>query len=293
MTAGQSRWFRSMISEALDAHDLEWQLAEDSLLIRRGGDLEPVQVGLERLTHRCLSEPPDSWPELVAEHVEVTVTTLDEAAEWVRRREDFAWVREQLAVRLLPGELVDTALARDTVMRQQLPGTVSALIVDRPQSLQAVAREDIFSWGLSEDELLELALDNVRRRAAATLRGIDLDGGVAIQLLTEASYLTASLALTLDDYPEVAGEHGTLVTIPHLRALIAYPINDSHTIQATHALLPLARMMYDSAPGGITPSLLWRRAPGSWLELPASLEDDTLLFAPPVEFVELLSQLGS
>jgi hypothetical protein len=196
-------------------------------------------------------------------------------------------MKDLLAVRVGDEESLPTD---KLIFRRDLPGTISYLVFDLPNSVESVAPHLPEIWGKSIDELFALGLANVKQSANPSIEQVEIEPGATFTAYTGDSFFTASFALLLDQLDGATGPHGTLVAIPHRHMLLIHRIETAAAVFAVQHLGVLAVNLDEQGPGSISPNLFWYRD-GKFVNLPFRIEGDSFNFRPPEEFMEMLNAL--
>jgi len=283
------QWTRLMneIRACLKARGMEFVIAESGQIVMRtaGGE---KRLGLLNLTQICRQVEPEKWAGVIGRHFDSIMQTEREVLELEGKIRDFEQVKTTLVVRLAPEDAMPPELL---VARMDLPGTVSYLALDLPTSIRPLKPSEVAVWGKTNDELFELALENVVRLAKPEVSTPELEPGIACTALVGESFFVATHALLLDLHPECLGAHGSLVAVPHRHCVLAYPIEDLQVIQAIPRLAMIGRKLETEGPGSISPRLYWYHH-GGFVVLPYEIKANTFNFSPPEDFVAVLNELG-
>jgi hypothetical protein len=258
-------------------------------LLKEDGTPEEATFGLGNLAQLCHQVPRKQWRELIAMHFGQLETAQRESEALQARMADFAQVRDMLMVRLaeegaLPAEM-------QPVAREHLPGIVSYLVFDLPTTVQTLRREMIEPWGLSDDELFAVALDNVHAQVVPEITRQPLRDGPPCLVMSGESFFIGTHALLLRHHPECLGRAGALVAVPNRHCVITYPIDGLDVLQVTHLIAIVAINMYREGPGSISPRLYWYHD-GAFTDLPYEIRNNTVEFTPPEEFLTAVSQFA-
>ena len=252
-----------------------------------GGSFPQGHYGVMNLAQVCNQVPGDEWPQRIADHFDSLIAAARDHERFNVREAEFEQVREMLAVRI--GD--EQSLPIDKlIFRRDLPGTISYLVFDLPNSVESVPPELPEKWGKSVDELFELGLANVKKTAKPSIEQVEIQHGVSFTAYTGESFFTASFALKLNELDGATGPHGTLVAIPHRHVLLFHRIENADAIFAVQHLGVLAVNLDEQGPGSISPNLFWYRN-GTFTSLPFRIEGDSFHFRPPDEFMEMLNGL--
>lgn len=253
-----------------------------------GQGREHMQLGLLNLAQVCHAADRSQWPRLVEAHFQLVDTLAGQrtAFEPVAGLEQ---VRDQLAVRIWPEEILGSLRSENLIWREDIPGTVSALVLDMPTSVRTIKPEEANGWDKGIDELFSLALENVYRKYPPDISQHEINGAGMV-LLTGESFFIASHALLLDRYSQCLGPHGAIVGLPHRHVVLCHPIRDGGVVPALNSMMPAVIGMEKEGPGSITPSLYWYHD-RQFVNLPFETGQDQIRFMPPEEFVDVLREL--
>jgi len=287
----QFRTFRGLVEHrfAVRSHQCVWGDGVLTLDPRQNDGLS--HVGLANLAQLCAHAPETEWSNLIEEHFRILSRSQSEQRRLDQIIRDFDKVSEILSVRIWPEDCLGSRDERRMIWRKDLPGTVTALVYDLPSSVRNVRPEEAKVWRKSENELFDLALENVRETCIPDLTDQELGDGMQATLFADESFFVASHALLLDDRPEVLGRFGALVAVPHRHVMLTFAIDDPKVIQAIPRIIPIVVALEKQGPGSISPRLYWYQN-GEYYDLPFRLENRNLHFYPPEEFVEVLNLLS-
>jgi len=251
----------------------------------------PGVHGLGNLAQLCWQAPEARWPEIIARHLGLSRPERLSALAMDLVGGSFDRIAEHLAVRLYPGDYLADAARVHVVHRTDLPGTLTLLVVDTPQSVMAVPAPLVEQWGLSREQLFERAIANIARLSASSWHLLPMPPGVGAPLhaLTGDHYVTSHL-LRADPGLPVVGTSGNLVAAPHRGALFSLPIDGGVAPFAIEALLTFSIGMFHEGPGSITPHLFWRTPAGNYELQQGCREGRHHRLAPTPGFAPLLAR---
>lgn len=253
-----------------------------------GGPLPSSAFGLQNLAQICRQADRDAWRDIIRAHFD-TVFSVSEADSALRLdMTDFEAIRGQLRARLYPEDILRQS--DDVVVRAGPPGTLEAVVVDLPTCVRTVSRSEAALWPVSVDALHALARENLMLGGPLQVSTAEVERGVHIKVIQGDPYYAASHALWLDRYLAEGLPHGALVALPRRDIALFHEIRSLSAIEAVTALLRIAIAMHRDGPGSLTPNVYWRRQ-GEFEPLPCSLEDGTMRFSPPDDFLDLLDTL--
>lgn len=251
-------------------------------------------LGLQNLSQVCNQCPMDDWPEIVSSHFETLASAQSDQEDLADKIEEFDAIKHLLAIRLYDASYLESC--EDAwVYREDLQGTISALVFDLPTSIRQVAPSEAKAWDLPQDELFRIALENVHGAYSEGWDSelIEVVPGLKVTATMGDDFFAPTKALLFPHTPDVVGTHGALVGIPHRHVLLSYPIEDLEVVRAVNALIPVVLGMHQEGPGSLSSMLHWYRPGGGFVGLPTAQGDDGLIFTPPDEFVDLLNTLSA
>ncbi len=290
LSRGQYALFTRLVREHWERHGRVVVDVDDGVV--RFADAREPALGLGNLVQVCNQCPVDAWPDVIAEHFDALEAAGQEIEAMGEALRDLEQARRYLAVRLYDVQLA-ADLAGAVVVREDLPGTVSALVLDLPKAIQTVRPEQLGAWGCDLEEAFARGLENVLTQygEAWRLERVQLEQGLEVLAVGGEDFFVGTQALALDRRPELLGPHGSLVAVPHRHALLAYPIADLGVVRAVEALALIAHGMHREGPGSISPLVYWYSPERGFIALPIERAEDGLVFRPPEPFLDLLQTL--
>jgi hypothetical protein len=282
--------FLNMIKADLDRRGLLTHIdGPNGVVMLRNPGQEAQRLGLQNLAQMCHTQDCARWPEVIARHFS-TVLNMDEASQLLEDcARDFEKARGLIKVRLYPRDWASMSVP--TVYEELAEGFVAALVYDLPDRIGSVHPDHAAAWNVSQQDLFEIGLANVRANDLVKHAHTDLPKGGTLQHLIGDTFFAASHALFLDEYLPADNHWGAVVAMPHRHAVFFHPIANLSVVPSINALIFLADKMFQDGPGSISPSLYWFRAGGFTL-LPARISKKSIEFHPTAEFVEMLSELS-
>jgi hypothetical protein len=290
-------WFVATLATDLDGRGLEHRFDMDAGCVHvevEGGRKVPNVLGLQNIAQVCRARPRDAWADAVAHHFDVAFDVKDgRAAEELAK--DWALAKAHVKLRLYREEHLPSI---PLVTWHVANGLVAVLTFDLPDTVISVRHPDRTTWPVSDEDLYEVALENVRKEGHLRSNEVDIGDGASIHVLEGGqTFFAASHCLFLDEYlGEKGALHGTVIAIPQRHVVLYHPINDLRVVGAIQSMLVTATNMFADGPGSISPDLYWLPPDDHGVldllvHLPCERTKDTLRFMPPPEFVELLSSL--
>ena len=290
-TPQQYRDFLHQVTAYFNKNKRRFTLGDGVIYVEDAKEGGKNQLGLLNLAQMCARNETKDWADIVTDHFRTLEKSYSEQKVLEERIDDFTRVAELLAVRLWPEDYLANLDRNKILHRQEMPGTISALVFDLPSSIRNVTPDETKAWGKSEAELFRIGLANVMENCIPDVSEQDLGEGVTLTLFSDESFFVASHALLLEEHSDCLGAFGTLVGIPHRHVMLTYPIQDLRVLQAIHMMIPIIAGMERDGPGSISPLLYWYKD-GAFTNLPYRIDKNTLNFSPPEDFVDMLKLLS-
>lgn len=169
-------------------------------------------------------------------------------------RGDFARVKDRLKLRLYPA---DSGADGAVVAAKIADGLQAVLVFDLPSAIAPVRPVDLRAWARPADELIALALENVRSQEQVRVEPMDL---LQARLFTVSgeSVFVATLGMTVQDLLGPS-ELGALVAMPSSHLVLCHSLLGRATAQeAFDAMTAIAARVHAAGPHPLSP-LLYRR----------------------------------
>jgi hypothetical protein len=247
------------------------------------------QFNLRNLAQTCLHSNKHDWKKIIEEHFRNLQIAFDETKKQTDSNASFSKIANNIAVRIWPSGTLEEIGRNNCIVREQLEGTATFLVLDSPESIRNVQPSEVNNWGKDINELFDMGLQNVKKQCNPDIYTKTLAGNINVTVIASNNFFTASLVLELENYPELIGTHGTIVGIPHRHVIVCYPIENMQVVQAINQLLPIVNDLYKQGPGSISPNLYWRHE--KMFTAILYNEEGKKLYIPPV-FAELLNHLA-
>jgi hypothetical protein len=277
------------VGRDMDGRGLVFETGDGFVRVNRGDG--PHDYGLTNLAQICHGTARTAWAEQIGNHFDLLIAAEDAAAQLDSQAQNFEAVRSILKVRLYPPGYLGGIDPQRPASWQVAPGLVAAFVYDLPTSVSSVDPEHVAGWGLSHDELLAVAMENVRSDDVEAERIAD-DGPSSTIGCFADHFFAASHALLLDERLPPQAEFGAVFGVPQRHALLYAPILDVGIVPSINRLIVTSASLFNQGPGSITQSVYWWRQ-GSVILLPAEFDGRNVAFAPPEEFVDVLNRLGT
>jgi hypothetical protein len=286
MSKAETEAFVEAVGGELARRGIRHVMDEGAVRVERGGEWN--DFGLTNLAQLCHQIGPKEWKEAIGSHFDNLFAAADAEAELEERARTFEGIRHLLKVRLYAGAALGGMEPGPPTSWELAPDVVAAFVYDLPTTVRTVNVEHIRGWQTNHDELLAVALENVRgdsvdSRAMA-------EGASAPVACFADHFFAASHAFLLGERLPAEANGSAVFAVPHRHALLYAPLVDLGVIESINRLIMLAAAMFQEGPGSISPSLYWWRDASVSL-LPSRIEGTSLHFAPPDEFVAVLNEL--
>jgi hypothetical protein len=297
-------WFVATLAAELDRRGVRHRVDMEAgcLHVEVTGPV-PNVLGLQNLAQSCRSRPRDGWAALMKNHFDIALDPKSsKGADDLAKDWDLA--RDAVKIRLYRDDHLPSV---QLVTWHVAEGLVAVLTFDLPDAVVTVRKPDRDAWDVSDEELYETAIENVRREGLLTANKIEVGDSASVYVLEGSStFFAASHALFLEDYlmnesmvspAGFQGEFGAVIAIPQRHVVIYHPIDDLGVVEAIQSMLVTAANMFAEGPGSISADLYWlppddHEGDDLLVRLPCERVDDALRFMPPPEFVEVLNALS-
>lgn len=116
---------------------------------------------LDNLVRKCKAAPdPKDWEEIIHSHFEGVLHLNDQSSNL--NLYDFEMAKKYLSIRVYTPDWVEGAGGKEgLITREDIPGTVSVLMIDLPKAFMALPRDSTLSWGKSDEALFQEAIKNL------------------------------------------------------------------------------------------------------------------------------------
>jgi hypothetical protein len=286
MSQEETTTFVEAVGRELDRRGLPHEVGEGEVHVERGG--ESSTFGLSNLAQLCHQIGPHEWREAIGVHFDNLFAAADAEAELQEFARDFDNVRSMLKVRLYPPKELGGVDPGPPVSWELATGLTAVFVYDLPTTVRSASATHLEAWNRSRDELLAVALENVRADAVETRA---LDEGLSAPVACFADhFFAASHAFLLGERLPAEANGSAVFAVPHRHALLYAPLVDLGVVGSIQRLIPTAVSMFQEGPGSISPGLYWWRD-GAVIPLPAQIDGPDIAFVPPDEFVQALNRL--
>ncbi len=246
------------------------------------------QYGITNLAQVCALAPRPQWEQIINGHFEGVRQAESEGSAIEQQQLDFNAVCDRIKLRLYPSTWQDFEGA---LHRSVAPGLEGTLVFDLPHSLRSVAPALPAAWGIAEERLFELGLQNVAADGLLQPQPLKLPNNGAALAFASEQFFTSTHLLLLERYvPAEQHPHGAVVAVPNRHLLLLHPLTSLRLLVNTiPGLVALVINAYNRGPGSLSRNLFWFHG-GHLRLLPVSEQEGEPVFAPPLEFMEYVQQ---
>lgn len=218
---------------------------------------------LHNLIVECLKEKNKTmWEITVREHFDKLFSTIDEQEKF--DPEDFKEAKKYLSIRVYPKEFVmQRPNSRSFIVQTNLEGTFTMLMYDLPGgAFTPVQRKTFVHWNRDIDAIYAIAKSNINKQQVQKIsQAVDADGvKIDATLLSNENYAGSYAICIGDNSPELVGELGCIVAIPHKGAAYVYKIvkgKPGNLISYIQKTKPVVDGAYAEHPQPISNQFFW------------------------------------
>ena len=258
-TADRYERFESLVRRYFKAHGRSTLITDGVVTLGSAGatpNEPPLQMGLGNIAQACARADEEGWAVLIAKHFDGLQRGQKDEEAIKGLIGDWDWAREHLVVRLWEEEHVAERVPL-WVTRHDVPGLVTVLSLDLPETVRTVLKEDTRGWtSQDQDEWFAVAIENVVRMAPVEHSAVEGDEG-EIQIAEGESVYVASRLLRLSDFPEFLGEHGAFVSAPVRNVIVGVPFNDGEALVLVGTLMGFTADAEARGPGSVSRRVWW------------------------------------
>jgi hypothetical protein len=173
-----------------------------------------------------------------------------------------------------------------------VPGQLDiGLVTDGPDGVRSVEARDLRRWAVAPEELMPLALDNLRVRSSIAswypLRAVP---GMLVYLAGDGHAAARLLLLKELLHPWPLG--GVLVSVPTPDQLLVVPMDDLDNLAAFHVLVQSSHLAHQLGREPVTDQVFWFDG-DTWSHVTVNHLEDTVEVVPPPRFLRMVEHLAS
>ena len=277
--------FTEAVTDHFHKRNISVQIEGGVAHITKYIDGKERHFGLRNLAQKCAALPPSHWGQAVNAHFEQIDAVAKEQATLLSDVGHLESVKDLLAIQIMNAADVPV---EQSVHREDLPGTVSILIFDLPQSSRWVMTDEARAWGRPLEELFAIAIENQRAKPRPQANQIQVEPIGSFIAMEGPEPTTATYALTLGEFNKFRGDHGALVAIPTTRHLFCLPLDHRNVARVAQLLVVSSRRFFREGPASITDRIFWFHD-GKFDEVRTEGDGTLLRFVPPERLGNILS----
>lgn len=286
--AGEYQQFIRSVERYFEKKKITYSLG-DGVLIAGTNGFGFDQLGLVNVAQVCKQDKLGNYSAIVSEHFDCMIRAKSFDALFDSMVNDFDKVKQYIAVRLYPREYAFYN-QQSLPFGKDLMGDIYAMLVfDLPDSIVGILPEQADRWNKTFDELFSVGLQNMKEKYTVKIARHPFKDFI-IWLVEGDHFYAPNIVFDLYNHPELLGSKGSLISIPHRHAVLVYPIENLEAVKALNTLIPVIHGMNQEGPGSISNNLFWYKD-GHFENLPYKIEDKTLQFIPPANFLDMLNDL--
>lgn len=288
-SAGQYSRFLQLVMNYFSGQRLSYSFEEGFLLMEGDKRNNSGKIGLLNLAQFCHRHDEKDWPTLITNHF----NGLNEAAMFERdfasQAHDFNFAKDHIAVRIYSSKYIG-AIEEGLAMGRSLSDDIYAMLVfDFPHSVINVRPEQTLQWPVTNDELFELGLGNVRKKYPSRISKQILDG-ILFHIVAEDHYYAPNILFDLETMKHIKSDDGLLIGIPNRHTVLIHSVRDRKVLKAANRMIPAIWGMHGEGPGSLSDKIFWLKD-GILTDLPYVIDSENILFNPPEIFLRMLALL--
>lgn len=281
--------FTKALHHYFSSKNIEYVI-ENGVLTTNDKSFGYENLGLTNVAQVCKQNESKHYREIVNDHFESMIRTLQFEKEFNEIVHDFEQVEFYIGVRIYPDEHI-SHVGEHNVLSKKLAGDLSAtLVFDLPDTIMNIKPEQVEKWNKSPEELFILGVSNIKEKYRVEISEQIYDD-LKIWFIDSPHFFTTNIVFDFENHSELIGSHGSLIGLPHRHAAIIYPIENLEVVQAINMLIPAIFGMNEEGPGSVSNNLFWYHE-GVLKNLPYELSDESIQFTPTKEFTDMLNSLA-
>lgn len=146
---------------------------------------------------------------------------------------------------------------------------LKVLAIDLGPSFATVKQELLPTWGVPEAEVWAQAHQNMAEQLQLA-EARDNTGKALFYSITAQYFAPALLEHVLEKHPEMKGEKGMLICMPHFDLVTVIPFHaDDDAVQVVNMLSEMHQVEYDASATPFLQVVVWDKLDGTWAYLDA------------------------
>ena len=222
---------------------------DGAVFFERGEDSGQIQ--LDKLVRRISKLNKTQQIKEIREHFS---KMQDNASAYQYFYKDFDYAKNLLRVLVKRRGALDY---EGFIKRRDFYGTETFLVFDYQQQFAYLNRLYTKDWGVSDEELFEIALDNIAQQTVEDERVELANSGFEVNVLIRAHFAASYLIEPGRNVFRHIGTFGSLVGIPAEDIGYIYPIEDKSFERVLPMFSNLCRIVSVNEPNGLSADMFW------------------------------------
>lgn len=202
---------------------------------------------LPNLERRCLSIPLSDYRELIKKTISIL---LNEDSELI----PFQQAKNNIGVRILPAYIFQQMEERSYVGFHITEDLFCFLIEDSEDSVINVKESNLLDWGLNAEEAFKIGNHNMKEKYPYQFYEIKEQDSY---LITADYYFAPNILLDINEFRELIGNYGSLITVPCGNTAICMPVNDIQVTDNIYKLSNVTSHYHSTKPDPVSPNIYW------------------------------------
>lgn len=252
---------------------------------------EPESVfGYDNLLQSCVGLDVVAMKQQVTGHFDSLMRGLLDSDALALQLHDWNFAKDRLRIRLWD----ETHFHKQVqgVVRKDVPGLLSVLSIDTPDSIMTAGDDLPKRWNVEIDELFRIALANSLAEFNPDRHLFQSERPDGPFALEDQSLCFASLVLDPAKLQELCGKHGAFIALPIRNTILVAPFVTLADMSDLNVIYGLCVGIHKQGPGSLSERVWWVKD-GRWIEIDISMHEKRIVVRPPEEFVEYLNQIAA
>lgn len=188
---------------------------DGTIHLSKGQDMQAFN--LDNLILKCAAVADKSkWDDVIQQHFHSMFSAIDAQKEIDVA--NYETIKKYLSVRIYPSVFInEKGGASSFIVRNDLEGTYTLLMLDLPNAFTPVQKQMFDSWKKDAAEVFKIAISNIStQQVEKVTKTITYDKiNVEISFLGNEDYAASYALDLLNNSPELVGEWGSVLAIPN------------------------------------------------------------------------------
>lgn len=167
---------------------------------------------------------------------------------------DFDYAKQFLKVLLKADDILPNN--DNYVFQNHYPGLLTFLVFDFEDQFHYVEKRKISEWEISESEMFNIALNNVRQEEIEVSR-LNFDDKYEIYALFSGDFSASYSLLAEQELDFTIGQKGSLIALPTKGSAFIFPITDEDILDVIVTIYPTVEQIFNEEPSNISLDFYW------------------------------------